>query len=162
LECKDIGQLSNEEQKVIAAYLKNSSNFDKSPFDLEQDIRNAANKLRKDSFEKVLKALGYSPTDKVEKQEDIKIKDTFIFLSRGNYASDFKPSQKNWDTNEAVKDGKQFFVEVEFPKDHPFSIARKKHKEEVEAKAAKRAESKRLKEIEKAKKLLEEFNQKIK
>lgn len=156
LVCKDISDLSKEEQKVVAAYFKNGS-FDKSPADFEQDVRNAADKLRKDSFEKVLKALGYSPTEKVEKQDGIKIKDTFIFLGRGNYASNFKPSQKNYDTDEAVKEGKQFFVEVEFPKDHPFSIARKKYKEEAEAKAAKRAESKKLKEIAKAKKLLEEL-----
>jgi len=113
--------------------------------------------LSNSQWEKYLKQIGYAPTLKAEKIPELKVlvENGIYWDSTYNTFSPIK-SKDSYFYDKALKHKGKFFVEVEFSNQHPFAIAKKNVESKEQKLKEEKAAKKKEREIQKARKLLEQ------
>lgn len=150
IECFSSEQLSNQDRIIVASEMAKYLNSE-DQLKILQGLS-----IDEKTFGKYVKDLGYLPATRIEKIPEATIVEPNR-LYYNNIYGNFSPCGKSsYNEQEALKSTK-YYVQVELSDKHPFSIARKNFLKKKEEEKQERLEKKKAKEIEKAKKLLQEL-----
>jgi hypothetical protein len=152
IECSSPEQLSNQDRIIIANEMTRNLNSD----DQLKVLNNLS--IDKKTFEKYAKDLGYLPATRVEAIPEAQIVEPNRVYFNNAYASFETCGTSTYNKEAALLHKGKFFVEIKLGPKHPFSIAQKNFQAKKEKEKADRLAKKKEKEVEKAKKVLAEFN----
>ena len=152
--CKTINELTSWQKEDLARKVMDSLSNDQ-----KVNVLNYID-IGEKEFAAFVKKLGYEPATRIKKIPEVEIDNpNYLLYNAGSRIEAFCPSragQKEYYYDKAVQYQGDLYVKVNLPNTHPFMQARARFQKKKEAEAVERAEKKRLRQIEKAKKLLEE------
>ena len=145
---KDPCELSNDEKEALAREFLSSL-----PAETILPLLGFLN-ISTVQWENYLKKIGYAPMLKAQKVPELE-----VLAENGVYWNSshntFSPVIKNHYYHQALKHEGKFFVEVKFPDKHPFSVTKRNLEAQEKKLKEEKAEKKKARAIEKARKLLE-------
>lgn len=152
--CKKISELTSFEKEELAQKVIESLN-DYQKVNLLNYID-----ISEKEFASFAQKLGYYPSTRIKNIPELEIENpNHLFYNAGCRVEAFSPAksgQKDYYYDKALQYQGDLYVKVNVPNNHPFMQARARLQKKKEAEAAEKAEKRRLKQIEKAKKLLEQ------
>jgi hypothetical protein len=152
--CKNFSELRPWEKEEIVLKCLNGLTNESSVNILNQLYAYIDQKV----FHKYVKSQGYDLISKIKDSSEIEVKEpNTLYYTTRNGIHHLNPSIKDgYYYDEALKHEGTFFVKVNVPEKHPLIQARLRYQKKQEQVKVEKAEKRKAKQIEKAKKILQE------